>query len=98
MKIENDACALTGYVRLNGALEILAIITLSVEFYLGLTYESAGNKVWGEARVKVEIEIAFVSIPVEMTVRREFADPNLPEFKDMMSEPEWVEYCEGFAA
>jgi len=99
MKIESDACSLTGYVRLNGALEIMAIITLSIEFYLGLTWEDGDpDKVWGEARVRVEIEILFVSVGVEMTVRREFADPDLPKFIDMMGKPQWDEYCDAFAA
>lgn len=97
MMIENEACALTGYLRAVGALEVMAIVTLSLEFYMGLTYETAGNLVWGEARLSVEIEIAFVAIPLEMSVRREFTDPELARFRDMMSEPEWIEYCDAFA-
>ncbi len=96
--VEGDECALTGYLRMGGALEILGIITLSLEFYMSLTYESKGNKVWGEATLTVEIEIAFVSVPVEMSVRREFTDPELPKFSDMMTDGEWTEYCEAFAA
>lgn len=96
--VEGDECALTGYLRMGGALEILGIITLSLEFYMSLTYESKGNKVYGEATLTIEIEIAFISIPVEMSVRREFADPVLPKFQEMMSDGEWNEYCEAFAA
>jgi hypothetical protein len=96
--VEGDECALTGYLRMGGALEIMGIITLSLEFYMSLTYESKGNKVWGEAKLTIEIEIAFISIPVEMSVRREFTDPELPKFQDMMSAGEWTEYSEAFAA
>ena len=98
MMMEGEALSLTGYLRLSGALEILGIITISLEFYLSLTYESVGNKVWGEARLTIEIEIAFISIPVEMSVRREFTDPELPKFADMMSKPQWDEYCDAFSA
>ena len=74
------------------------IVTISLEFNMSLTYQSADNKVWGEATLTIEIEIAFVSVPVEMSVRREFKDPELPKFKDMMSESQWVDYAEAFAA
>jgi hypothetical protein len=97
IKMENDAASLTGYLRLGGSLSVLAIITLSLEFYMGLTYETAGNKVWGEARLTVEIEILFFSASVEMSVRREFVDPEIPKFADMMTAGEWQQYCEAFA-
>ena len=89
---------LTGYLRLGGALEILGIITISCEFYMGLTYASAGNKVWGEARLTVKIEILFFSVSVSMTCRREFADPDRATFRSLMpTQQVWAEYCEAFA-
>jgi hypothetical protein len=97
IKMESDNASLTGYLRMGGSLSILAIITLSIEFYMGLTYETEGNKVWGEARLTVEIEILFFSTSVELSVRREFADPELPKFADMMTAGEWQQYCEAFA-
>jgi hypothetical protein len=97
IRMENEAASLTGYLRMGGSLSILAIITLSLEFYMGLTYETAGNKVWGEARLTIEIEILFFSTSVELSVRREFADPEIPKFADMMTAGEWQQYCEAFA-
>ena len=66
---------LTGFVRCGGSLEILGIITISVEFNLSLTYEDDGSRsrVWGRATLTVEIEILFFSVSVSMTVEREFA-------------------------
>jgi hypothetical protein len=52
---------------------VLGLITISAEFYLGLTYESAGNRCWGQAKLTVEIEILFFSFSVTLTVEREFA-------------------------
>ena len=98
MALEGDKCALSGYLRMGGELEILALITISIEFYMSLTYEPEENKVWGEAKVTVEVEILMVSVPVELSVRREFFDPELNRFDDWMSEPQWVEYCDAFAA
>ena len=83
-KWENDACELTGYLRLGGSVEVLGIITISVEFYMGLTYATGGH-VSGEATLTVEIEILFFSTSVSMSVHREFAgsgggSAQLPDF------------------
>jgi hypothetical protein len=98
-KWENDIVLLTGYVRLGGELEILGIISLSLEFYLSLTYaeEEGVKKVWGEATLTVEVKVLFFSKSVSMTARREFADPDPIKFASLMSETEWEEYCEAFA-
>jgi hypothetical protein len=72
-KWEGGEAVLTGYVRCGGSLSVLGLITISAEFYLSLTYETAGNKVWGMAQLKVEIEILFFSIGVTLKVERQFA-------------------------
>jgi hypothetical protein len=69
----NGNTDLTGYLRCGGALEVLAIITVSVEFKMGLKYVSDGNKVWGRATLTVEVKIAFFSQSVDLTVERQFA-------------------------
>ncbi len=68
----NSTTTLTGYVRLNGELSILGIITMSLEFYLSLTW-TGGNKVEGDASLRVEISILFFSIGVTVSVHKEFA-------------------------
>jgi hypothetical protein len=65
--------SLTGYVRCGGRLSVLGLITISAEFYLGLTYEEAGNRLYGVAKLEVEIEILFFSISVSLEVERQFA-------------------------
>ena len=95
---------LTGYIRINGALSILGIITISLEFYLALTYimkaaaDSKAGKLIGEATIKVKIEILFFSTSVSVTARRTLkgADAD-PTFAQMIEEPDWVDYCEAFA-
>ena len=95
---------LTGYIRMNGALSILGLITLSLEFYLALTYimksmgDSKAGKLYGEATVKVKVEILFFSKSVSFTVRRTLkgADAD-PTFAEMIEEPDWTEYCAAFA-
>jgi hypothetical protein len=72
-KLTGSEVQLTGYVRCGGAVNVLGIITISIEFYLGLTYESAGNRCWGQASLTVEIEILFFSVSATLSVEREFA-------------------------
>ena len=99
-KMEGDEVELTGYLELGGAVSVLGLITLSIEFYLGLTYQSAGNKVWGQATLTVHIEMLFFSIPVEMTVERQFAgDESDPTFQQLVpTQADWDAYADAFAA
>jgi hypothetical protein len=66
---------LTGYVRLRGELEIIEIVSMTIEFYLAFSYveEADQSKVVGEATVTVTIEVLVFEGDVTMTVRREFA-------------------------
>lgn len=97
--VVESASELTGYVRAGGSLRVLGLITVSVEFYLGLTYNTGTNKAWGEASMTVEIDILFFSADVTLTVRREFAggaaDPTLG---DTFNQEEWEHYIAAFAA
>jgi hypothetical protein len=71
--ITGQKTQLTGYVRCGGSVSVLGLITISVEFYLELSYESPPTRVWGRATVTVEIDILFFSISVDLTVEKTFA-------------------------
>lgn len=63
----DDGVKLTGYLRLNGELDILGIIRLALEFYLAFTYESLPSEhIYGEAQLTVEIEVLFFSASVTL--------------------------------
>lgn len=104
-KMELDNTTLTGYLRIRGQVEVLAIIRASIELYMSLTYESAGNKVVGYASLTIEVEIFFFSISVTISVQKKFAgDSADPTFEEMMGpdlltgfDP-WSEYVDAFAA
>lgn len=92
--------ALSAYVRANGSLEVLGIITVSVEFYIALNYESDkgaphGGQLWGQASLKVKVKIAFFSKSVTLTVERDFAGSD-PTFADSLTPADWSEYCAAF--
>ena len=90
---------LTGYFRCGGGLEVLGIISISVEFYLGLSYETSNNKVWGQATLTVKVEVLFFSKSVNLTVEKTFkGSGNDPTFGDLVStHKDWIDYAEAFA-
>ncbi len=100
-KMTQGGFELTGYFRACGSLSVLGIITVTVEFYLGLTYSSKGmpdhpGKLWGQCRVTVKISILFFSVKVGITLEREFAGSD-PTFRQLMEPDDWTHYCGAFA-
>jgi hypothetical protein len=70
---QTTGSALTGYLKCGGSLNVLDIISISVEFDMSLTYYSDGNRIHGEATLTVSISILFFSVSVDLTVQRDFA-------------------------
>ena len=66
LALAKDGATLTGYVRLNGYLRVLGLISLSLEFYLAMTWEQSSGEVWGQARLTVSVDIAFFSQSVTL--------------------------------
>ncbi|MFD8543125.1 hypothetical protein [Streptomyces sp. NPDC059649] len=93
---------LGGYLRCNGFLTVLGIITVSVEFYLELSYEKHDGQsvVRGRGSLTVSVRIAFFSKSVTLELERSFSGaPGDPTFAQCISkEHDWREYCAAFAA
>jgi hypothetical protein len=93
---------LEGYLRINGALSVLGLITVSVEFMMSLVAVMENDKVtkvWGEAKLRVKVEVFLFSKTVTLHVQREFAGAGAdPTFAMLISDDEWQQYCEAFAA
>ena len=68
-----ETVALTAYIRMGGSLKILGLVTLSVEFYLGLKYQKPPDELWGQAKITVKVEVLFFSASVELSVERRIA-------------------------
>jgi hypothetical protein len=92
---------LTGYLRCGGYLEVLGLISISVEFYLAFTYREKsgqGSEVWGQASLKVSVKVAFFSTSVALSVERRFAGAGGdPSFAETVAPSEWVRYLQAFA-
>ena len=97
-----EVTTLSGYLRLNGHLSILGLISVSLEFYLAFNaviYNGKVQKLEGVATLKVKVEVLFFSKTVSVSVRRELkgADAD-PKFIEMIDQDDWQEYCLAFAS
>ncbi|MBB5502182.1 hypothetical protein [Paraburkholderia sp. MM5384-R2] len=95
----DNASQLTGYLRAGGSLDVLGLISASIEFYLGFTYFFGPPcKIAGEATVTIEVHVLLFSASVSASLRREFSDPKA-SFKDLIDTQQvWDDYCDAFAA
>ncbi len=99
LKNGHNSTTLTGYVRINGAMCILGLITASIELYLALTYLLDKKKAYGEASLKMKIEVLFFSTSVTIHTQRTFkGNGKDPNFQMAIKENEWLEYCAAYAA
>lgn len=64
--MEGSAVKLSGFLRIGGSVELLGLITVSVELLVLLTYDSVGNLMVGRATLVVEIDLTFWSDSVEL--------------------------------
>jgi hypothetical protein len=64
---------LTGFVRITGDVEVLGILSISLEVQLSLSYNSLDNTATGTATMTVSISLCFFSTSVSITVQKSFA-------------------------
>ena len=75
-RMEGDDASLTGYFRLGGHVDVLGLITASIELYLELRYEFSSGKCVGKAELTIEISVFIFSGSVTITCERKFAGSN----------------------
>lgn len=87
----DEVCTLTAFVRIQGEVDILGIVSIGIEVYLGLGIDlplpipaapSPGDvlqiTVHGEASCTVKVTLFFFSKTVSFTVKRSFQGSDLP--------------------
>ncbi|WP_328457965.1 hypothetical protein [Amycolatopsis sp. NBC_00438] len=57
---------LTGFLRLGGSMDLLGLISVSVEVRLELTYDIGRNRMVGRASLVIEIDLTFYSDSVQL--------------------------------
>ncbi len=96
-EFEKKESQLAGYLRCGGALRVLKIITISVEFYLELRYDQ--GKAIARASVRVKVKIAFFSKSVTLETERKFSgSTGDPTFDQTTTPEDWMLYCNAFGS
>lgn len=104
---------LEGYVRIRGEVCVLGLISASLMLRLTLSYQSQGNKMYGEAEMTIEVSVLCFSASVTVHARRKLSGDNQdPTFLETMApqDPDqpmlgvdsptapWALYVNAFAA
>jgi len=96
--IDVSGATLMAYLRVNGSVEVLGLVRVSVLFLLQLAYAIGREVLWGAAKVCVEIEVAFFSDDVELTVHRELSvSSRSPSFAKTFDVQHFTAYAKAFA-
>ncbi len=94
----SKSAVLSGYVRISGAMEVLGLICISVNYELSLSYETTSKVAWGEVSASIKVEVAFFSKSVTLHIRRELAGGSEDlSFMKMMPPQDWDSYQAAFA-
>lgn len=64
---------LEGYIKVQGCVQVLGIVTISILVKLSLSYSSSDDVVWGEALLQLKVEILFFEVSVEWMCRKELS-------------------------
>jgi hypothetical protein len=98
----NHVTELDGFLRMNGSLEVLGLITVSVEFDLTFGYISKGTGyvIHGEATITVKIDLTLFSTSVQLHAEKSFGSASGdPDFQALMPvQADWDSYVNAFAA
>lgn len=67
--VSNGQCLMSGFVRAGGTLTVIHILTISLEIYIGISYNSSTDTIIGTGSVTVSVSVGFFSwdVTVGMT-------------------------------
>ncbi|MBB5121724.1 hypothetical protein AF335_07710 [Streptomyces eurocidicus] len=72
LEIDTGESRLTGYFRARGEVDVLGIVSASIELYLELTWDFGTHTVFGRARITISIHIGFWSQSVTIECEKRF--------------------------
>ena len=64
--LESGAVTIAGYLRVGGSVEVLGLISISIELCLTLAYKSEQQALVGRATLVIEIDLTLWSVKVEL--------------------------------
>ncbi|MEU5127054.1 hypothetical protein [Streptomyces mobaraensis] len=72
LELATSECRITGYFRARGEVDVLGIVSASIELLLELTYDSGSGTVYGRARITISVHIGFWSQSVTIECEKRF--------------------------
>ena len=105
-RLQKGNSELTGYFRLRGEVDVLGLISASLELYLELSYEIDTKTARGRAELTIEVEVLMFSTSVTIECEKKFQgsdqDPTFVEVMgpapgDPVDVSPWNDYCLAFA-
>jgi hypothetical protein len=69
----NGGVVLAGFLRMGGNVNVLGLISMSIELDMRLDYAFESNSVIGEATITVEVSVLFFSEAVSISCQKQFA-------------------------
>jgi hypothetical protein len=98
---------LEAYIRFVGKVEALKLVSISLEIYLGLGFQTPPPMLKGTAKAELKIKVLIFSGSIKITVERQIkASSNAARmiavdegihFVDLFDQSHWLEYVEAFA-
>ena len=97
---QSNGWSIDGFFRANGQIDLLGIISVSLEIYLALEYDSAPTKRFiGTAEFTLRVQVAFFSQSLSFAVSRSFSAGADPTFDIAFPSPQpWAQRCAAFAS
>lgn len=78
-----DTVEVTAYFRCGGSVNVLHLITASIELYLALSYGNENNQLTGYGEIKVEVDVAFFSKTVTLSMQKTYSTASLEQDRPM---------------
>lgn len=101
LRIDGKAVHTEGFFRAVGELDVLGAVSVSVEIYLSLSFETdpPPKRFIGRAEVTVRVRVLCLSKALTIPVTRSFGGGNDPAFDATFPTPDpWSQHCAAFAA
>jgi hypothetical protein len=98
-QLKGSSSDLTGFVDIGGELNVLGIISISIDLNLSLSWQHSpsGNIIEGRATLTISVHILFFSASVQLSVERSFsAGGGDPKVDQLMSGDQWSQYAMAF--
>jgi hypothetical protein len=98
----------SGFLRVGGSVDLLGLISVSIELFLQLGYTDQNSRIAGSASLTLSVHLLFVTKSVTLHMEKHFDVPSrssLPapltagtaSFGDLISPQAWNAYLEAFA-